>query len=78
MNLYNQANFDLFKINKLNKINKSNAKVSTHYRFLCLYAIIICYDVSVSYKVFNFFWNVVNSKANKIVTLLPFTYKAIH
>ena len=48
------------------KINKSNSNVLSHYRFVCLYSINICYYIFVSYEFFNFLWNIFNSKTIKI------------
>ena len=59
-------------------MNKSNAKVSAHYRIEFLYSINICYDVFVSYELFNFFCNMFYSKTIKLLKyakFLSFTYK---
>ena len=47
------------------KINQSNANVSTHYWLICLYSTNICYDIFAASEIFNFIWNIFNSKALK-------------
>ena len=47
------------------KINKSNANVSTHYWIICLYSTNICYNIFAASEIFNFIWNIFNSKALK-------------
>ena len=61
-NWYNWANFKHLE----KKINNSIAKASAHYWIICLYSINICYDILVTDKLFDFFWNIFNFKAIKV------------
>ena len=61
IDLYTLINFYI-----LTWIDKSNTKVSTNYWIINLYSINICYNIFISYELFNFFWNMFNSKAIKV------------
>ena len=54
------------------KINKSNTKICAHYWILCLYPKNICFNISIFNKCFNFFRNMLYSKAIKISDIIIF------
>ena len=58
------------------KINKPNAKLSTRYWFICLYSIIICYNIFVTYFLISF-RIFLALKLSKYVQLFSFTYNHI-
>ena len=46
-----------------------------NYRIIHLHSINICWDIFVFYEFSNFFWNMLNSKAIKSITVKPFRYE---
>ena len=49
-----------------NKVNKFSTKVSTHYRIIYQYLEEIYFDTFVSNNLFDFFWNLFNTKVIKV------------
>ena len=58
------------------KINESYAKVTTHCWIICMYTIIVCFYVFIFNKLFNFFRNLLNTKAIKMNNFFFFTKKS--